>query len=106
MDQFDAMTDLGRALGMDEATARRFAVGRYGSEAAARQASGSAAGGDLSSAQADANEAAIEAEVAVLGRTRQQAAEHVRSMARDAGARRGAAYAVNLVSEYARALGR
>lgn len=106
MDQFDAIADLGRALGMDEATARLFAIGRHGSEAAAREAAGAAGGQDLAAAQADANEAAIEAEVAVLGRTRQQAAEHVRSMARDAGARRGGSYAVQLVTEYARALGR
>lgn len=103
MDNFDQLSDLGRALGMNEATARQFAIGRYGSEAQARQRLSPPAA-DLTAAQADATEAAIEAEVSVLGRTRQQASEHVRSMARDAGARQGAAYAVQLVGEYARAL--
>lgn len=106
MDGFDEMTELGQALGMDEATARQFAIGRAGSEGQARQRWSASGGQDLSAAQADATQAAIEAEVAVLGRTRQQAAEHVRAMARDAGARRGAAYAAQLVTEYARALGR
>ncbi|MDZ5443796.1 hypothetical protein U2F26_13790 [Micromonospora sp. 4G57] len=110
MDQFDAIADLGRALGMNEATARQFAIGRDGTEGTARrrwstrEAQPQPAAADPARAQAEAAQAAIDAEMAVLGRTREQASEHVRAMVRDAGARRGVAYATQLATEYARAL--
>lgn len=108
MDHFDRLVDLAESLGMDESTAQRFAIGRDGTERTARQRwsfqEAQPPAVDPARAQAEAAQAAIDAEVAVLGRTQQQASEHVRAMVRDAGARRGVAYATQLVTEYARAL--
>jgi hypothetical protein len=118
----DPMKALGRLLapqGTDaEAFAESFAQGRPGGavhvpEAVRRPrgvrgawswAEGAEPAADAGADQAQATESAIAAEVEVLGRTRAQASEHVRALARDAGARQGSAYANRLVAEYARAL--